>query len=172
MLTLRSLVVGLGLTVTACNNSSMPTTTPTGSTGPTSVIASPAPPSPDGSSGLAGLDWGANADAVRAAFPNVTPTDGGLWYVGMVESHQAVTKFTIGAAGLDQVVTEWTEGFISMADCGTGWAKIRATLDGRFGPSQADNLAADWKTATAKISLACTPNDSNAGVLSLTYARN
>ncbi len=88
----------------------------------------------------------------------------------MAEGHQAVTKFTLGADGLGEVNIEWTEGFISMEDCGKGWGTLRASLDGRFGPSQGDNLAAYWKTATASITLACSPNDSNAGVLSLTYA--
>lgn len=160
------LAVGAGLgAIAACGGS--PTTTPTT---PTSAVAPTATTAALGTSGVAGLDWGASADAVRAAYPRATPTDGGLWSVGMAEGHQAVTKFTLGADGLGEVNIEWIEGFISMEDCGKGWTTLRASLDGRYGPSQGDNLAAYWKTATASITLACSPNDSNAGVLSLTYA--
>ncbi len=162
---LLTLLAGATLTVAACGGSSKPTTTTTPPT-PTENTTSAL-----GTSGIAGLDWGANADAVKKVSPRAEPGDGGLWYPGMAEGHLAVTKFTMGPGGLTEVYVEWTDGFVSMDDCGKGWKPLRTKLDGRFGPSQADNLAASWKTASASITLACNPNDSNAGVLSLTYAQ-
>jgi hypothetical protein len=170
---LSILAVGAALAVAACGGSNPPT--PAGPSKPTTT--GPIEPAEGkltahGTSGLAGLDWGASADAVRALYPRATAGDGGLWYVGGVEGHQAVTKFSIGANGLSQVITEWTDGFISMDDCASTWHKLRASLDGRLGPSTADNLAAYWTTPSASITLACNPNDSNAGVLSVTYAHH
>lgn len=163
VLSVLTVCAALAVAVAACGGSSKSTTTPP--VAPTENTAKAL-----GTTGLAGLDWGANADAVLAVYPRATPTEGGLWFVGMAEGHQAVTKFTLGANGLDNVNTEWTEGFVSMQDCAKTWHELRASLDGRLGPSQGDNLAAYWKTTTASITLACSPNDSNAGVLSLTYS--
>lgn len=160
--------VALTLTLPACGG----TPTPAPTTPPeTAGSSEPADRTESArASGLPGLAWGASAEAVLAVYPRATATDGGLWYVGMAEDLNAVTKFTIGGDGLEQIHIEWIDGFISMDDCATGWRKLRTSLDGRFGPSGADNLAAYWKTASASITLACNPNDSNAGVLSLTYA--
>ncbi|MBA3463219.1 MAG: hypothetical protein H0T46_24900 [Deltaproteobacteria bacterium] len=154
----------LAVTFAGCGPSSKPITN-SGSSERTNTTA-PAL----GTSGVAGLDWGADATAVLAVYPRATPTDGGLWFNGMAEGRLAITKYTIGAGGLDGVHVEWTDGFVSMEECATGWKTIRTKLDERFGASTSDNLAAYWKTASASITLACNPNDSNAGVLSLTYA--
>jgi len=154
----------LAFTFACCGGSSKPITN-SGSSEPTKATA-PAL----GTSGVAGLDWGANATAVLAVYPRATPTDGGLSFNGMAEGRLAITKFTIGAGGLGAVDVEWTDGFVSMEDCATGWKTMRTQLDGRFGASSADNLAAYWKTGSASITLACNPNESNAGVLSLIYA--
>ncbi|MBL0215374.1 MAG: hypothetical protein IPQ07_15990 [Myxococcales bacterium] len=162
---LSILAVGGALTLAACGGSSKATTTTTPPT-PTESNAAGL-----GTSGIAGLDWGANADAVKKVSPRAEPGEGGLWYPGMAEGHLAITKFAMGPNGLSEVIIEWTDGFVSMDDCGKGWTPLRTKLDGRFGPSQADNLAASWKTASASITLACNPNDINAGVLSLTYAQ-
>jgi hypothetical protein len=166
MSVIRSLFMSCSLvSLVGCGGSTKPIANSTSSTPPTKATATT-----QGTSGIPGLDWGANAEAVLAVFPRATPTDGGLWYPGTAEGHNAITKFLIGANGLDGINIEWTDGFISMADCATGWKPLRTSLDGRFGASTADNLAAYWDTATASITLACNPNDSNAGVLSLTYA--
>jgi hypothetical protein len=150
------LAVGAALAVSACGGATKPPITGSSEpTEPTEAKVPDATAAAHGSTGLPGLDWGASADDVRAVYPGVTPADGGLWNAGAVEYKQAVTKFDIGANGLERINTEWTDGFISMEDCATGWKPLRATLDARFGASQADNLAAYWKTPTASITLAC-----------------
>ncbi len=148
----------------ACGGSKTPAATgPTAPDGDTAAL---------GTTGLEGLDWGASTDAVLAAFPSATPTDGGLWAIGMTDRHQSLTKFLIGADGLDEVRIEWVEGYISMEDCAKGWTEVRAKVDGRLGPSKQDNLAAYWDTATASVTLACNPNDIDNGsaVLSQVFA--
>lgn len=123
-----------------------------------------------GTSGAPGLDWGATSDAVLAVQPRATTDDAGLVYLGTVEKRQAIVHYVIPAAGLQEINIEFTDGFATMEACGEDWKALRATLDGRLGPSQSDNLAAYWNTPTAAITLACNPNDSGAGVLSLGYA--
>ena len=150
---LISLVAALG--AAACGGSKKSATTgPTAPTGDTAAL---------GTTGLEGLDWGASTDAVLAAFPAATPTDGGLWAIGMTDRHQSLTKFLIGADGVDEVRIEWVEGYISMEDCAKGWTEIRAKVDTRLGPSKQDNLAAYWNTPTASVTLACNPNDIDNG---------
>ncbi|MEZ4401404.1 MAG: hypothetical protein R3B06_15370 [Kofleriaceae bacterium] len=167
----RRLAATLAIAGAACGGatSAAPSTTP-----PAGASAAPtSAPSGLGTAGLPGLDWGASADAVRARYPMATPDATGVVVVGMTEGHQALTRFTIDAQGLRQVDVEWIEGFISMQDCADGnggWAAMRAVFDQRFGPSQADNLAAYWDLPTVSIVLACNPNESDAGVLSMSYA--
>jgi hypothetical protein len=148
-----------------------------GSSQPAATVPSEPAPADDGkvmapgTSGLAGLDWGASAEAVLALYPRGTADEVGVVSLGAVEGRQAITRFSIGADGLSQVDVEWTDGFVSMEDCATTWSQLRAELDGRFGPSQADNLAAYWELTDASVTLACNPNDSDAGVLSQSYAQ-
>ena len=157
---MRTTLLSIAACLAACG-SSTPTTTPPSPSKATS-----------GTSGMPGLDWGASADAVLAASPRATPNkDGGLWATGNVDGINSLTSFMMGAHGLEKIHVEWTEGFISMADCASHWKTLRAKYDGRFGASQTDNLAAYWKTPTASIELACNPNDNGAGVLSMSYAR-
>ncbi|MCE9572109.1 MAG: hypothetical protein K8W52_03025 [Deltaproteobacteria bacterium] len=140
------------------------------------VATGPTPPAEGGdmpavgTSGMPGLDWGATADAVIAKYPRGTADAAGVVYLGTIEGHQAIAHFTIGDQGLSKIEIEWTDGFISMDDCGKGWNELRPTLDARLGASQADNLMATWTTATADVTLTCSPNDSGAGVLSQSYA--
>lgn len=163
--TLLISLVYAGVTLgAACGGSNKPATTGPDRTG--DVGTEPAL----GTTGVPGLDWGASADAVRAAFPQSTPTDGGLWSMGTTDGHQSLTTFKIGAAGLEQVDIEWVEGYVSMDDCGKGWAEVRTKVDGRLGPSTQDNLAAYWNTASASVTLSCSPNDSGAGVLSQNFS--
>jgi len=123
-----------------------------------------------GTSGLPGLDWGASTDEVLALYPQGTADDAGVEHLGTVEGHVAIERFTIGADGLSQVDIEWTEGFASMDVCLQTWVELRTELDGRLGDSQAENGAAFWELPAASVTLACNPNDSDAGVLSQTYA--
>jgi hypothetical protein len=162
---MRTPLLSLALLVSACG-AGKPTSTPANH-----AEATP-PPATIGTSGMAGLDWGASADAVRAVAPRATPNKaGGLWATGTTDGITSITSFKLGVHGLEEIDIEWTEGFVSMQDCATHWKTLRAKYDGRFGASQADNLAAYWKTPTASIQLACNPNDSGAGVLSMTYAK-
>lgn len=162
------LVQSLSLLVLfACGGSSKPATTPPQNSGTADTAASSAA---SGTTGLPGLDWGATAATVLAANPRATASPDGATAVAPVDGHNAITVYKIGAGGLGMITTEWTDGFVSMDDCAGGFKRERATLDARLGPSQADNLAAYWQTATASITLSCSPNDSGAGVLSLTYA--
>jgi hypothetical protein len=124
-----------------------------------------------GTSGLPGLDWGASADEVLALYPRGTAVDTGVEYLGTVEGHLAIERFTIGADGLERVDIEWTEGLISMEDCLKVWAELRTELDGSLGASQSDNGAAYWDLPAASVTLACNPNDSEAGVLSQTHTK-
>ena len=157
---MRTTLLSIAACLAACV-SSTPTTTPPSPSKATS-----------GTSGMPGLDWGASADAVLAASPRATPNkEGGLWATGTTDGITSITAFKMGAHGLEQINVEWTQGFISMEDCGSHWKTLRAKYDGRFGASTADNLAAYWKTPTASITLSCSPNDSGAGVLSLNYAK-
>lgn len=153
------------MSLVACGGASKPATTGPGNGGGATDTAAAA-----GTTGLPGLDWGATAEAVLAANPRGAASPEGVTAVAPVDGKNALTVYEIGASGLTMVTTEWTDGFISMDDCAGGWKDERATLDARLGPSQADNLAAYWETATASITLACSPNDSGAGVLSLIYA--
>ncbi len=123
-----------------------------------------------GTSGLPGLDWGAGTDAIMTAYPRATPTEGGLWAVGMTHRHQSITKFTIGASGLEHVDIEWIEGHGSMEACAGGWSEVRAAIDARLGPSTSDNLAAYWELAAASVTLACSPSENDRAVLSQTFA--
>jgi hypothetical protein len=107
---------------------------------------------------------------VLAANPQATASPDGATAVTPVDGRNATTVYKIGTDGLSLITTEWTDGFVSMDDCAGGFKRERATLDERLGPSQAENLAAYWETATASIVLSCNPNDDGAGVLSLTYA--
>ena len=155
--TLCSIIVSLA----ACGGGKPATTTTTTTT-----------PMKSGTSGVKNLDWGAGVDAISAAFPQATPNPaGGMGSNGTSDGGEAITSFKVGTHGLEQVAVEWTSGFISMGHCATGWKKVRAIYDGRFGASQSDNLAAYWKTPTASVTLACNPNDSGAGVLSATFAQ-
>lgn len=118
-------------------------------------------------SGVGTLAWGANADAIMAAYPQTTVNqDGGYWTTGVSEGITSLTLFKMTAGGLDEVGIEWTEGFADMDACGKGFAKVRAAYDGRFGASHADNLSAEWTTPTSHVTLGCTPNEIGAGVLS------
>lgn len=157
------------ISLAACGGSAKPAATGPANTGDgtTDGTASAA-----GSTGLPGLDWGASAEAVLAADPRATASPDGatVTAVAPVDGKSAITVYTIGADGLNMVSTEWTDGFVSMDDCAGGWKDQRTTLDARLGSSQSDNLAAYWETPTASVTLACNPNDSGAGVLSLTYA--
>ena len=155
------------IALAACGGGGKPAnTTPTDSTATTTSGAAKT-----GTSGVKNLDWGAGADAISAAFPQATPQPGGMWSNGTSDGIEAITSFKLGAHGLEKVAVEWTSGFISMDDCATGWKKVRAIYDGRFGASQADNLAASWKTPTVSVTLTCSPNESGAGVLSATFAQ-
>jgi hypothetical protein len=143
---------------------------------PAPALTSTAPRAPTaatgdaiGTSGLPGLDWGANADAVLARYPRGRVDAGGVVYAGTVEGHPAIARFTIGAGGLGKIAIDWTEGFPTMDLCARTWGQLRATLDARLGPSQAENLAAYWDLPAASVTLACNPDDSGAGVLSQTY---
>ncbi len=124
-----------------------------------------------GVTGMPGLDWGATTEVVQATFPSATANpDGGLWVMGSAEGIESITSFQIGAAGLEAIRIEWSRGFVSMQECSTHWTTFRTKFDGQWGASQADNLAAYWTTPTASITLACNPNESDAGVLSMSYA--
>lgn len=155
------------MSLVACGGASKPATTGPGNGG---GATDPAPAA--GTTGVPGLDWGATAEAVLAANPRATASPNGatISAVAPVDGKNAITVYEIGASGLAMISIEWTDGFVSMDDCSGGWNDQRATLDARLGPSQSDNLAAYWETPTASVTLACNPNDSGAGVLSLTYA--
>ena len=107
-----------------------------------------------------------------AANPRATASPNGatVTAVAPVDGKNAITVYEIGGTGLAMISIEWTDGFVSMDECADGWKDARAALDARLGSSQSDNLAAYWETPTASVTLACNPNDSGAGVLSLTYA--
>lgn len=159
----------LVISLAACAGSHKPAATgPANASGDGATAAAPT----TGTTGLPGLDWGASAEAVLAANPRATASADGATVsaVAPVDGKSAITVYEIGASGLAMISIEWTDGFISMDDCAGGWKDERATLDGRLGASQSDNLAAYWETPTASVTLACNPNDSGAGVLSLTYA--
>ena len=163
------LTVG-GLTLaTACGGGGTPApATPTGGD-PGSAATPTGGTAAAGATGVLGLDWGASEDAVKAAFPQATARpEGGLWSMGTSERIAALTMFKFGAKGLEQVSVEWTEGYPTMDACAAGWKKVRAVYDGRYGASQADNLAGYWKSPTASVTLTCTPNESGAGVLAAT----
>jgi hypothetical protein len=163
------LIAALGLA--ACGGSDKPAPQgPVESTGGDTGAGDGARVMAPGTSGLPGLDWGASADAVLALYPRGQAADGGIEYLGTFEKHQAILHFAIGADGLSRVDIEWTDGFLSMEDCGETWKTLRAELDGRLGASQGENLAAYWELATADVTLSCNPNDSGAGVLSQTYS--
>ncbi len=163
---MRLLTSVLLISLAACGGSNKPAATGPANAGGDGDTAPPAA----GTTGLPGLDWGATADAVLAHDPRGQASEAGVTALHMVDGHNAITVYTISADGLSMVSTEWTDGFVSMDDCAGGWKDERATLDARLGSSQSDNLAAYWETPTASITLACNPNDSGAGVLSLTYA--
>jgi len=172
---LLSIVAVSALGAAACGSSTANAPAPAlANTAEPAAAAEPAPAAPaaaHGTSGMAGLDWGASKETVAASNSRATPNkDGELWAMGMVDGMNALTTYKFDAKGLSQIDVEWTEGLISMDECAKVWKKVRAEYDGRFGASQADNLAAYWKTATASITLTCSPNDSNAGVLAVTYA--
>ncbi|MBL8627776.1 MAG: hypothetical protein JNK64_41210 [Myxococcales bacterium] len=157
------------ISLAACGGSSKPAATGPANTGDGAADgAAPAA----GSTGLPGLDWGASTEAVLATNPRATASADGATVsaVAPVDGKNAITVYEIGASGLAMISIEWTDGFVSMDDCSGGWKDKRATLDARLGSSQSDNLAAYWETPTASVTLACNPNDSGAGVLSLTYA--
>lgn len=152
------------LALAACGGAKpMPVTTPTAEPAAEKV----------GSSGVKTLDWGASADAIKAVYPQVTANPaGGLWNNGTADGMTAITSFKLAAGGgLEAVQIEWTEGFPTMNECSTAWKKLRATYDNRYGKSQADNLAAYWKAPTVAVTLACNPNDSGAGVLTASFAK-
>lgn len=166
---MRLLSSVLLISLAACGGSSKPAATgPANAGGDGDTAAAPA----TGTTGVPGLDWGATADAVLAANPRATASPNGatVTAVAPVDGKNAITVYEISGTGLAMITTEWTDGFVSMDDCAGGWKDARATLDARLGSSQSDNLAAYWETPTASVTLACNPNDSGAGVLSLTYA--
>ena len=165
---MRLLTSVLLISLAACGGSNKPAATGPANAGGDGDTAPPAA----GSTGLPSLDWGATADAVLALDPRATASPNGatVTAVAPVDGKNAITVYEISASGLSMVSTEWTDGFVSMDDCAGGWKDERPTLDARLGSSQSDNLAAYWETPTASITLACNPNDSGAGVLSLTYA--
>lgn len=164
---MRLLTSVLLISLTACGGSNKPA-----DTGPANAGGGDGAAATAGTTGLPGLDWGATADAVLATNPRATASPNGATITALapVDGKNAITVYELGASGLAMITTEWTDGFVSMDDCAGGWKDQRATLDARLGPSQSDNLAAYWETATASITLACNPNDSGAGVLSVTYA--
>lgn len=160
------------ISLAACGGASKPAATGPANAGGGGVGDGDAAAPAAGTTGLPGLDWGASAEAVLAANPRATASPNGatVTAVAPVDGKNAITVYEIGGTGLAMISIEWTDGFVSMDDCAGGWKDARAALDGRLGSSQSDNLAAYWETATASVTLACNPNDSGAGVLSLTYA--
>ena len=161
---MRNLLCFLTLSFAACGGSAKHDATP-------SNHADIAARAAGNATGLEHFTWGESEDAVKAASPQATKNpDGGLWAMGTTNGISSLTVFKFGANGLASILIEWTEGFISMEDCAKHWKELRTGYDKSFGPSQADNLAAYWKTPTSSITLACNPNDSGAGVLSMSYA--
>lgn len=105
-----------------------------------------------------------------AEFPQATANpDGGLWSMGSAQGMQAITVFSMEAGKLVAIRVEFAEGLVSMEACSEKWTELRAKFDGTFGESQSDNLAAYWSTGSSDITMSCDPNESGAGVLSITY---
>ena len=110
-----------------------------------------------GTSGYPGLDWGASLDDLKAKFPRAAPGTENL----------SITGDHAGKPG----VTTFEDESPSMEECATVWKEMRATLDGKLGASQSDNLAAYWESPTYNITLSCDPGDEDAGMLSMSYSQ-
>ena len=152
----------------ACGGSSPAPVTPANSGEP---APSSEPTLAAGSTGVGTLTWGADEAAIMAEFPQATANpQGGLWEMGSAQGMSAITVFDMQDGKLAGIRVEFTEGLISMDACSKKWTELRATFDGTFGPSQSDNLAAYWNTATTAIVMDCSPNESGAGILAITYA--
>lgn len=161
-----SLALALSLAGGACGGKAQPTTPSNTASGSGAASGGDAA---RGTTGVPGLDWGASADQVRAVQPRATADKAGLVYLGTVEKRQAIVHYTIEQAGLQKIEVEFTDGYPTMEVCSEHWKELRTAFDGRFGASQADNLAAYWTTPTASITLTCGPNESGAGVLAIVY---
>lgn len=162
------ITLGVVAGLAACGGAAQPAANGPGEPAGTGVAA--APVTAQGASGVPNLDWGASAEAVMALYPRGTANETGIVAIGMTDGHQSLTQFTMGVAGLSQVEIEWVEGYVSMEHCLEGWAEVRAKVDERLGASTSGNRAAYWELPTATVTLACSPNDIGAGVLSQTYA--
>lgn len=152
----------------ACGGSSPAPTTPANTGEPTGTESTELAA---GGTGVGTLTWGADEAAIMAEFPQATANPaGGLWEMGTAEGMTAITVFEMEGGKLTGIRIESTEGFISMDACATKWTKIRAKFDETYGASQSDNMAAYWTTATTAIVMDCTPNESGAGILTISYA--
>lgn len=134
-----------------------------------------APADPTGpSSGREPVDeiaWGTLRAALEQRFPQATSDQYGLtWEATYAGKPAAIDLFFDDGGAFSGWRAVFAGTFESMDRCGETWRELRAVIDRRYGPSQSDNLAAYWETPTASVTLACNPNDSGAGVLSLTYA--
>ena len=131
--------------------------------------AGPAAPLRPGTTGFPGLDWGAPAEAVKAAYPGAAADPEGLAWRGEHEGRPAVVRFAIEDGALVRVTVAYDGTFASMMACKAEFAPMRARLDQRFGPSAEENLAAFWDTETASITLSCDMNEDETARLSVYY---
>lgn len=139
--------------------------------GGSTPAAAPAPaPLVPGTTAFPGLDWGADAAAVTAAFPTATGSGDTLSGHGEHEGLPATIRFALDASGLVGIVVAYDAAFPAMEVCAETFAAVRARLDARLGPSSVDNLAAYWTTEASDVSLSCDPvDDDNRAELHLSY---
>ena len=124
-----------------------------------------------GTSGYPGLDWGASLDDLKAKFPRAAPGTENLSITGDHAGKPGVTTFELRDGKLHRISVSFEDEYPSMEECATVWKEMRATLDGKLGASQSDNLAAYWEAPTYNITLSCDPGDEDAGMLSMSYSQ-
>jgi hypothetical protein len=120
--------------------------------------------------GYGGLDWGATVDQISAAYPDARTAGDNLTVVGHHEGRRGITTFELADAKLFGISVSFDDIFLSMDECGTVWAALRASIDQRLGPSTSDNLAAYWTSAKYAVTLACDPGDGTEASLGMSYA--
>lgn len=119
--------------------------------------------------GLAACGGAPATTTTPASTPAASPAPAALGTTsGYTPSILAATlDDVIAAAELDaaavRVSIELVTTFDSVDACFAEWRRVRAALDGRFGPSGEDNGASYWQTATLDVAAMCNPFEDGDG---------
>jgi hypothetical protein len=155
--------VSIALLAAACGGGQKSGVQNTGGTPPATTTLAP------GSSNFPGLDWGDNAEAIAAKYPDAKVNGDTVEVHTQFGGHDATATLMLAGGSLVSIDVSFAGTFPSMGECEAPFKEVRADLDKSLGQSQYENLAAFW--ADGSVELSCNTDDSGTvASMMLTYS--